>query len=131
MRPIDFLVYYCMQTFKTGNLNFNTPLGRACGLASFVVGSLVLTIIVFILYLTTGYIIMDHYIAFMVTFLTGYVLSNTLVYYIYRNRKRYQYIMSPHYKPFKYTNTTGLAISVAAFVLSIISIFTVVFFIEA
>jgi hypothetical protein len=118
MRPIDFIVYYCMQTFKTGNLNYSTPLGRACGGVGFIIGSLVITIIEFVVYLAAGYKITDHQIPFIIIFAGIYLLMGAIAYYIYHNKKRYQYITSSQYKPFKYTNTIGLTISVVAYVLS-------------
>jgi hypothetical protein len=123
MRPIDFFVYYCMQTFKTGNLNYKTPLGRACGAASFIMGNLVITIIEFVLYLVAGYKIMDHQISFITIFIGVHILMGIIIYYIYHNKNRYQYIISSQYKSFKYTNTTGLTILIATFVLSIILMF--------
>lgn len=120
MRPIDFVVYYCMQRFKTGNLNYNTPLGRACGVIGFVIGSLILIIVEITLRLSISYKIIEHEIPFVITFAIAFLLPGSIFYYIYHKKKRYEYIRSSQYRPFKLTNTIGFTISIVAFMLSFI-----------
>jgi len=120
MRPIDFFVYYCMQTFKTGNLNYKTPLGRACGGLGFTIGNLVVIIVEFILRLSVGYKIIEHKYPFIITFSAVYLSIGAIAYYIYRNKKRYEYIMSSQYRQFKLANTMGYVISIVGFLLSFI-----------
>jgi hypothetical protein len=120
MRPVDFFVYYCMQRFKTGNLNYNTPLGRACGGVGFTVGSLIVIIIELTLRLSVGYKIIEHQYPFIITFTAVYLLTGAIAYYIYHNKKRYEYIRSSGYRQFKLTNTIGFTISMVAFLLSFI-----------
>ncbi len=120
MRPLDFFVYYCMQTFKTGNLNFETPLGRACGGAGFIIGTFVVIIIELTLRLSTGYKIMEHEYPCIFIFITVYFSMGAIVYYIYHNKNRYEYIMSSEYRQFKFSNTIGYTISILAFLLSFV-----------
>ena len=124
MRPVDFFIYYCMQQFKTGNLNFKTPLGRACGAIGFTVGNIIFIIIELILCLAIGYKILDHYLPFLITFVAVYLSTGAITYYIYHNKKRYQYIQSSQYRSFKLTDTIGFAISIVAFFLSFILLAT-------
>jgi len=120
MRPIDFFVYYCMQTFKTGNLNYSSPLDKACGAIGFVIGSLVIIIVELTLRLSVGYKIIEHQIPFIITCTVVFLLPGSIIYYIYNKKKRYEYILSSQYRSFKLTNTIGFTISIVAFMLSFI-----------
>jgi hypothetical protein len=120
MRPIDFFIYYCVQTFKTGNRYYSSPLGRACGGFGFVIGSFIIIIIELTLRLSVGYKIIEHRIPFMITFAVVFLLPGSILYYIYYNKKRYEYIRSSEYKPFKLTNTIGFTVSIVVFMLSFI-----------
>jgi hypothetical protein len=120
MRPLDFIIYYCMQQFKTGNLNFSTPLGRACGVIGFTVGNLIFIIIELTLCLAINYQILDHFFPFLITFIVVYLSTSAIAYYIYHSKKRYQYIQSSQYRTFKLTNTIGFTICIMAFALSMI-----------
>lgn len=118
MRPIDFIIYYCMQQFKTGNLNYTTPLGRACGVVGFIIGILILIIVELILRLSANYKIIEHQFPFTITGIAVFLLPGSVFYYIYHNKKRFKFIQSSEYIPFKFTNTTGYTVSIVAFLLS-------------
>ena len=130
MRPIDFFVYYCMQRFKSGNLNYKTPLGRTCGAVGFTIGSLVIIIIELTLRLLIGYKIIEHQYPFIITFTAVNLLTGAIAYYIYHNKKRYEYIRSSQYRQFKLTNSIGFTISIVTFLLSFILLAAVTIYVN-
>jgi hypothetical protein len=123
MRPIDFFVYYCMQKFKTGNRDYSSPLGRACGAVGFTIGCFIVLFIEVTLDIVKGYKLMDHQYPFILTFAAVNLGMGAAVYYVYSNRKRYQYIKSSQYKPFRLTDTVGFTMTIVALTLSLIFMF--------
>ncbi len=104
-------------------MRFKTPLGRACGVAGFTMGALIIVVVEFSVYFASGYKIMDHESTFVILFAGIIILMNVITYYIYYYRKRYQYIKSIKYKPFTFTDTSGLLITILVFAISFVLIF--------
>jgi hypothetical protein len=97
----------------------NTALGRACTGLGLILGSILYIIILFSTYFIGGYNIVAHKYLYIFIFTAVILLVNALTYYIYYNRKRYHYISSEQFKPFKLKKTAGLIINGITIIISL------------
>ena len=123
MRVFDFLVFYPMASFKkreVTDFTWQTPLERATILAAISSTCLLMSGLEIICFLVFRINILDiYYVVFL--FLVGGIVMVFLFNYIYIKRKRYEYIISPQYKSFKFSVTAGVIICFLVFIFSILA----------
>jgi hypothetical protein len=121
MRLFDFLVYYPVASFKKRRIEEFTwggPLYRATLLASITTSFFLFAILEIICWLIFHINILDvPYTIFLL--LLGCFLIDRLFNYIYKTRKRYEYITSSSYRPFSVGVTLGTVICFFLFMSSI------------
>ena len=113
MRYIDFMVYYYMENFKSkhlGSLLWNSQLGRAVFLASLNLSLLLLILVEIFCYGILKIDISNSSYFGVGLAIVGF-LNAQLFDRIYINKKRYEYIVSTEYKPFKLSVALGVFIS--------------------
>lgn len=120
MRLFDFMVFYPMTSFrerKVKGWTSQTSLRRATSLAAISSSIILLAILELVFFLILRVNILDiKYSIFL--FFAGGILIIWLFNYIYIKRKRYEYIISSQYRPFKLGTTTGVILCFLIFILS-------------
>ena len=120
MRLIDFFVFYITTLYKNkprGNLFWDSPVRRTV----FVVG-LTFTLLLFsffeiIVFLIARINVIENRLSEIAVIIVG-VLFIQLLSYIYIVIKRYEFIVSPHYKPFTLNTNLGVTLCVVTLLLS-------------
>jgi hypothetical protein len=123
MRLFDFIVFYPMASFKKRNVTeftWQTPLERATILAATTTSLLLFTGIEISCFLILKVNILDIWYTIF-SFLIGGILIIQLFNYIYIKRKRYEYIISPEYRPFKLNIIIGVIMCFFLFVASLLA----------
>ena len=106
-----------------------TPLGRTCIGLAIILGCFLISVIEVVIFIATGTKITGH--EYFIWVFTGVILlCNLITYYIYSKKKRYQFVTSSQYNKFTWKRNTGVAISVAMLIssmilLAVVSIVTV------
>jgi len=124
MRFIDFMVFYVMANFKRKMIDdgmWGSQLGRAVFLASINL-SFILLILAEIIYaiIFRSNIFDGSYFEICIIIIA--VLNAQLMGYIYINKKRYEYITSSEYKPFKLSITAGVSVCFSTFLILLMSV---------
>jgi hypothetical protein len=120
MRFIDFIVFFTMANFKRrkmDGLTWASPLARAVFLATLSVSLLLFIAAEIICFTIWKLNILDTYFSIIV-FIIGGLLIGQLLGNLYITKKRYEYIASPEYKPFRLSITAGVTICFLLFVFS-------------
>ena len=112
MRFIDFMVFYVMANFKKkqndGSI-WGSQLARAVFLASLPLSFAIVSLAEIICFFIFRVNIFDDS-HFKIILIIGGILNATLLDYVYINKKRYEYITAPEYKPFTLSITLGVTI---------------------
>ena len=129
MRVIDFFVFYLMENFKRKNMDgdmWGSILARAVFLASINVSIMIIMLMQIIWPVIFKINVLDVPYS-EVKGIAIAILNAFLLDYIYMNRKRYEYITSSRYRPFKLSVNMGVGISFLTFVvLFIVTMFLAV-----
>jgi hypothetical protein len=122
MRLFDFMVYYPMSNFKRKEVKEFTwggPLDRATLLAAITTSFFAFAVLETICSLIFNVNILDvWYTIFLL--LVGCIVMALLFNYIYKTKKRYEYIISSLYNPFTLNVTLGVTICFFLFLFSLI-----------
>lgn len=111
MRFIDFIVFYVANFRKNmDEATRKAQLGQAVFIASFTTSMIVSIVVELICFLFKVDIASSSNFFFKIAI--GAILMYFFFEYIYMNKKRYEYIISPQYMPFKRTMRSGVIIAV-------------------
>jgi uncharacterized membrane-anchored protein len=124
MRFIDFIVFYVANFRK--NLDESTrksQLGQAVFIASLNTSLIICILVEVICFLFKVDIASSS--DFFLKFAIGGILMYALFEYIYMYKKRYEYIVSAHYKPFRLDLKLGISICFALFFVLLIAMIIV------
>jgi len=119
MRFIDFMMFYTMANFKRqkGNESIEGKLIRAIFFPALVV-SVIVSIAVEIFYFLFFHINIVDGSNFFIKWAIGAILCGILIDYVYRQKRRYEYIISPQYKVFPLRIPLGIIIVFLIFIIS-------------